>query len=124
MKVPAGTAVQISDSTGDIKLSQLSGAVEATTGSGKIAAEGLPSSQVQFTTDTGDVVAGFAKSQTAVNAKVSTGDVTFTVPTSTKYAVDVHSTTGAVHVDVPQDTDAANRITAKVETGNVTVAHA
>lgn len=124
VKVPAGTAVQISDSTGDVKLSQLSGAVEATTGSGKIAAEGLSSPQAQFTTDAGDVVAAFTKSPSAVNAKVSTGDVTFTLPTSTKYAVDAHATTGEVHVDVPQDADAANRITAKVGTGNVTVTHA
>ncbi|MFI1166890.1 DUF4097 family beta strand repeat-containing protein [Streptomyces sp. NPDC020801] len=124
VKVPAGTAVQISDSTGDIKLSQLSGAVEATTGSGKIAADGLSSPQAQFTTDTGDVEAGFAKSPWAASVKVSTGDVTFTLPTSTKYAVDAHSTTGEVHVEVPQDADAANRITAKVGTGNVTVSHA
>ncbi|MGW0207066.1 DUF4097 family beta strand repeat-containing protein [Streptomyces sp. NPDC003233] len=124
VKVPAGTTVQLSDSTGDVKLSQLTGAVEATTGDGNITAEGLSSPQAQFTTDTGDVVAGFAKSPSVANAKVSTGDVTFTLPTSAKYAVDAHSTTGEAHVEVPQDADAANRITAKVGTGNVTVTRA
>lgn len=124
VKVPVGTAVQITDDTGDVKLSRLAGAVDVTTDSGKITAEGLSSSKARFTTDTGDVDAGFVKSPSAASAKVSTGDVTFTLPTSAKYAVNAHSTTGEVHVDVPQDADAANRITVKAETGNVTVSHA
>jgi DUF4097 and DUF4098 domain-containing protein YvlB len=122
--VPAGTAVRLGDHTGDIALSRLSGTIEATTGSGNIAARSLSSPQVQFTAHTGDVVAGFTKSPSAVNAEVSTGDVTFTLPTSTEYAVNAHSALGEVHVEVPQDTDGTSRITAKVGTGNVTVSHA
>ncbi|WP_158675521.1 DUF4097 family beta strand repeat-containing protein [Nocardia stercoris] len=122
--VPAGTEVQISDSTGDITLAKLAGTVDATTGVGKITADGLSGPQAHLTTDTGDVMATFTASPSSVVAQASTGDVKIAVPHTAKYAVDGHATTGEVHVDVPQDAGSADTITAKVGTGNVTVADA
>jgi hypothetical protein len=122
--VPAGTKVQVTDSTGDVRLSRLAGTVQATTGASQISADGLTSPQVQLTTTTGDITVGFTRAPSSVTANVITGDVQFTVPTSVKYAVDAHADIGEVHVDVPQDPDGANKIYAKVGTGNVTVTNA
>ncbi|MEU6895320.1 DUF4097 family beta strand repeat-containing protein [Streptomyces sp. NPDC046557] len=123
VQVPAGTAVQVTSETGDINLSKLTGGIGARTGTGRIEATDLSSPQVQLTTDTGDVTAGFVKSPSSVSAKVSTGDVRIAVPAG-QYAVDARSESGDVHVEVPQAADSSSKIIAKTDTGSVTVSNA
>lgn len=120
VQVPAGTAVDISSDTGNVTLSQLTAAVDVQTGTGEITANGLYSSRVQLTADTGDVTAGFAKSPASLSADVSTGDVSISVPAG-EYAVNAQATTGDVNVQVPWQAGSGNTITVKVGTGDVTV---
>lgn len=120
VEVPTGTAVRISDGTGDITLSDLTAQVQAQTGTGQIIARGLSSSRAEFTTGTGDIQADFTHSPSALSANASTGDVRLSVPTD-QYAVNAQAATGQVTVSVNQDKNSGNVITVKVGTGDVTV---
>ncbi|WP_354641057.1 DUF4097 family beta strand repeat-containing protein [Kitasatospora camelliae] len=121
VRVPAGTVVRVHNSTGDVRLTGLSGEVEARTGTGGITAE-LSSPVVRLTTGTGSVSAAVDGDPRRVEAVSGTGDVRVRVPRGRPYAVDTASDTGNVKVSVERaDAATDHTITARTETGDVTV---
>ncbi|MEW1906895.1 DUF4097 family beta strand repeat-containing protein [Kitasatospora sp. NPDC085895] len=120
VRVPAGTVVKVHDSTGSIRLTGLSGEVEARTGTGGITAA-LSSPVVRLAAETGDVAVSLDGGVRRVEAVSSTGDVRVRVPGGRPYAVDSASDTGAVKVSVDRSAGAGSTITARTETGDVTV---
>lgn len=114
--------VSLRTGTGEIRLAQLGGQVTAATEVGSITGTALTAAGVTATTDTGDVVLGFAADPQTVSATVATGDITVTVPrSSTGYRVTADTDTGDRRVGVTQDQSATRTIVAHTDTGDVTV---
>ncbi|MFJ9518962.1 DUF4097 family beta strand repeat-containing protein [Kitasatospora sp. NPDC101801] len=121
VRVPAGTVVKVKAGTGSVRLVGLTGEVEASAGTGGIAAEGLGGAKVQLTAGTGDVRVGFAVAPSDVRVKAGTGSVRVTVPKGEEYAVEAAAGTGSVDVRVPVRTGSERKIVARAATGDVTV---
>ncbi|KJS55969.1 DUF4097 family beta strand repeat-containing protein [Streptomyces rubellomurinus] len=121
VRVPAGTKVRIKEETGGVRLSGLAAEVEAEVDTGGVEATGLTSQQVRLSARTGGVRAEFAAAPVKVEAKTETGGVRVKVPADEAYAVDANAGTGGVDVGIPSQAGAARRITARTDTGGVTV---
>ncbi|MFE9422082.1 DUF4097 family beta strand repeat-containing protein [Kitasatospora sp. NPDC006697] len=119
--VPAGTVVKLTDETGDVLLSGLTGEVRVRTGTGRIQATGLAGSTAELTAGTGSVSAEFTASPTSVNAATETGSIRIAVPGSTGYAVSAGARTGSVKVSVPRSDTTGRTIEAHAGTGSVAV---
>ncbi|MER7579493.1 DUF4097 family beta strand repeat-containing protein [Kitasatospora sp. NPDC097691] len=124
VRVPAGTNVRVKQTNGGIKLTGLAGEAEADVENGGVEATGLSSPQVKLTAVNGGVRADFAAAPTKVEATTSNGGVRVKVPTGEAYAVDAHASVGGVDVGVPSQPGATRSITARAETGGVTVSGA
>ncbi|MFJ1703188.1 DUF4097 family beta strand repeat-containing protein [Kitasatospora sp. NPDC088346] len=124
VRVPAGTEVRVATSTGGVRLSGLTAAVDAATSTGSIEADGLAGAAVRLTTGTGDVAVDFAAGPTGVQVRSDTGSVSVRVPGREEYAVTAGTDTGRVSVSVPRRDDAPRTITARTGTGDVTVGNA
>ncbi|MFG2818785.1 DUF4097 family beta strand repeat-containing protein [Kitasatospora sp. NPDC048365] len=124
VRVPEGTVVRLSSSTGDVRVSGLAGAVDAQTGTGSVEASGLGPASVRLESGTGDVVASFRAAPREVTASSSTGDVRVVVPGGQPYAVDADSGAGDVRVDLARSAGAERRISARTGAGDVTVSGA
>ena len=124
VEVPAGTQVRVSNGTGGVALAGALGAVEARTGTGEVTASGLASPTARLETETGGVSAAFAVRPESVRATSQTGGVRVRVPGGAPYAVEAGARTGDVSVTVARDDAAPQRITARTETGSVTVSGA
>ena len=140
--VPAGIPVEIESNTGDLSVDGGFSAVDARTNTGDIVVR-RATGPVQLRTNTGDV-RSLATSATALTARTTTGDVrlvfdvaprTVTTQTNTgdvkvlvpddggAYSVVTETDTGDETVDVGNIPSAANKISAKTNTGDVTVAY-
>lgn len=119
--VPAGTRVRVGSETGGVRLSGLAAEVEVKAGTGGVEASGLTSPVVRLSTVTGGIEASFTTSPSTVEARARTGGVRVRVPAGEEYAVDASAGTGGVSVEVPRRPGAARSITARTETGGVTV---
>ncbi|MER7766201.1 DUF4097 family beta strand repeat-containing protein [Kitasatospora sp. NPDC096140] len=124
VRVPAGTKVRVKETNGGIRLTGLAGDAEADVKNGGVDASGLSSAQVKLTAVNGGVRADFAAAPTKVEATTSNGGVRVKVPTGEAYAVDAHASVGGVDVGLPSQSGAARSITARAETGGVTVSGA
>ncbi|MFJ9457306.1 DUF4097 family beta strand repeat-containing protein [Kitasatospora sp. NPDC101447] len=124
VRVPAGTKVRVKETNGGIRLTGLAGDAEADVKNGGVDASGLSSAQVKLTAVNGGVRADFAAAPTKVEATTSNGGVRVKVPTGEAYAVDAHASVGGVDVGLPSQPGAARSITARAETGGVTVSGA
>ncbi|MEU9042005.1 MULTISPECIES: DUF4097 family beta strand repeat-containing protein [unclassified Kitasatospora] len=122
--VPAGTKVRVKETNGGIKLNGLAGEAEADVKNGGVEASGLTSPQVKLTAVNGGVRADFAAAPSKVEAKTSNGGVRVQVPGGEAYAVDAKASVGGVDVSIPSQPGAARTITARAETGGVTVSGA
>lgn len=141
VQVPPSVTVQTNDVTGNIALRNLTGAVDVTLGTGDVELTGLSgkvrvgshtgtitgsalqSSDVDVTGETGDVALAFAKASDTVRALTTSGRVHVAVPQgdTTAYHVQAETTTGQVKVNVPQETSSSHSIVAKATTGDVRV---
>jgi hypothetical protein len=121
VEVPAGTVVRVANGTGAVTLTGLNAEVEARIGTGSVTARGLGSPTARLETETGDVSVSFAGQPSAVQALSQTGSVRVEVPHGTPYAVDAKTRTGDVKVTLARQDAADHRITARTETGSVTV---
>ncbi|MEV7772032.1 DUF4097 family beta strand repeat-containing protein [Kitasatospora sp. NPDC086791] len=124
VQVPAGTKVRVKEANGGVRLTGLAAEVEAEVGNGGVEASGLTSPQAKLTAVNGGVRADFAAAPSTVEATTSNGGVRVTVPTGEAYAVDARASVGGVEVGIPSRPGAARSITARAETGGVTVSGA
>ncbi|MFC9325294.1 DUF4097 family beta strand repeat-containing protein [Kitasatospora sp. NPDC057015] len=121
VEVPAGTVVRVENETGTVVLSGLGAEVDVRTGTGDVTASALTSPTVRLEARTGGISASFSTGPASVRANTRTGDVRVRVPREGAYAVEAATRTGDVTVGVARDDTAARRITARSETGSVTV---
>ncbi|MFI1362231.1 DUF4097 family beta strand repeat-containing protein [Streptomyces griseochromogenes] len=121
VRVPTGTAVSVDEGTGDVSLTALGGPVKADTGTGTITGTRLTAQEARLTTQTGGVRAAFSRPPAVVHATTQTGSVDIAVPRGTPYAVQAGAQTGKVDVGVDRADDSPRSITARAQTGDVTV---
>jgi hypothetical protein len=137
--VPAGTVAEAQTSSGDILVKDIGGALQLSTGSGditvhnaqmrttmstesgRISADGIRGSDVSATSQSGDVTLAFAAAPHGVTAQTASGNVTVTLPTGDAYQVDASTDSGQRSVTVAVDAASTRHVTAKTNSGDVTV---
>jgi len=139
--VPAGQEVELSASTGsldvrDVEARFLRAAVstgrttlvdvdaplEIRASTGDVTASGLRSRRVTAEVSTGSVDLDFATAPTDVSVTASSGDVRLQLPEAgNPYRVEVDTSSGAEHVDVPTDPRSPRSVAVSVSSGDVVI---
>ncbi|MEU7884805.1 DUF4097 family beta strand repeat-containing protein [Microbispora bryophytorum] len=120
VEVPRGLTMKIDSGSGDITLRDLTGQVNASTGSGDVEARGLAAAQVNTRTGSGDITLRFSAVPADVQAVTGSGDGRLWVPNGA-YKVNVSSGSGDRTVEVPDDASAPNAITVRTGSGDAEV---
>lgn len=107
---------------GDISVSDCSGDLELTTGSGNIEGRLLNSGHVTAVNDgtDGRVDLEFGTRPVLVDAKTVSGDIVYTVPVGA-YVIDAVSKTGMIDIDVEIATGVLNKLVAYSVSGDITI---
>ncbi|MEQ4303614.1 DUF4097 family beta strand repeat-containing protein [Plantactinospora sp. B6F1] len=115
----ASGAVRVETGSGDITLDRLPGTVTARAGSGSIEGRSLGAGKVNAQTGSGDIrlTLGTAGS---VQASASSGSIELTVPAG-DYRVRAHADSGDVDVTVPDDPAAESVLDVRTGSGDITV---
>jgi hypothetical protein len=139
VRVPAGTTVRISDSVGKISLAgltgrvtahtnaggidlkSLSGTIQATEHAGSISGTGVSSAHAALSTNVGSIDVTFSAAPASVTATANVGSISLRLPGGVPYAVDANTRVGGTHVTVPRSAGSAHAITARTQTGSVTI---
>lgn len=114
IKVPAGVAVDITNTNGSLRLAGLDASVEGRTSNGRIQAEALTSPSVDVKTTNGRVFIGYARPLTdtdQVTIDSTNGGVTLTIPETSRLSLSADLTNGEFDVaDLPvQRADTSSR---------------
>lgn len=120
IEVPTGLRVKASSDSGNLTLSNLSGAWHATTDSGTIQADGLTSGQVTAETDSGDVNLAFAEPPAQVMAITDSGRIVIEVPQES-YAVAARTDSGHKNIRLASVPSARRTITLSSDSGDLEV---
>jgi Putative adhesin len=139
VRVPPGTTVRIVDRVGNIRLTALTGQVTARTGAGGIALRALSgavhvrenagsisgsdmsSATSALNTNVGSIDVSFSAPPATVAAITTIGSISLRLPRGVAYAVHASASVGDVHVTVPRAAGSAHSITARTQTGSVTI---
>jgi hypothetical protein len=139
VRVPPGTTVRINERVGNIRLAaltdqvtahtnaggialgSLSGAVRVSDRAGSISGSDMSSATATLTTNVGSIDVSFSAAPATVAASTSVGSISLRLPRGVAYAVHASATVGSVHVTVPQESGSVHSITARTQTGSVTV---
>jgi hypothetical protein len=139
VRVPPGTTVTIDDRVGNIRLSALTGQVRARTGAGGIALRSLSgavqarenagsisgsdmsSGTATLSTNVGSIDLSFSAAPATVAAVTGIGSILLRLPRGVAYAVHASTSVGTIHVTVPQAASSAHSITARTQTGSITI---
>jgi Toastrack DUF4097 len=122
IRVPRGLDVTVDTSTGDIRLSSLTGSVAALADRGNITADGLSSRNSGFTALLGAINVAFTAVPALVVVGASAGDITIRVPGTVSYQVNIRPGTGKARVSVPQSFSSRHVINASSNEGDVVIA--
>jgi hypothetical protein len=139
VQVPPGTTVRIDDRVGNIRLTALTGQVRARTGAGGIALRSLSgavqvrenagsisgydlsSATATLNTNVGSIDLSFSAAPATVAAVTSIGSISLRLPRGVTYAVHASTGVGTIRVTVPRAARSAHSITARTQTGSVTI---
>ncbi|MDQ1682186.1 MAG: hypothetical protein QOH99_727 [Frankiaceae bacterium] len=113
---------RLSSSGGDVSVSAMSGNLTLDSGGGDVRATRLTSPHVLATSSGGDVEVRFSSAPVAVDARSSGGDVGVHVPGGDSYRIQTSSSGGDVHMSVPRNDLAERSLTAQSSGGDVTMA--
>src|SRR3954447_5524160 len=116
---PGGT-VHIETGSGDVEVDGGSDELTLRTGSGKVSAERLTSPRVTGTSTSGDLSAAFEAAPDAVDLHSSSGAVTIQVPKGT-YQVDTTTSSGKVQVNGLDKGNSSRVIKATTASGDITL---
>ncbi|WP_285782959.1 DUF4097 family beta strand repeat-containing protein [Microbispora sp. NBRC 16548] len=120
VEVPRGLTVKIHTGSGDVTLRDLTGQVNASTGSGDVDARGLAATQVNTRTGSGDITLRFSAVPTDVQAVTGSGDGRLWVPDGV-YNVNASTGSGDRKVEVAHDASAPHTITIRTGSGDAEV---
>jgi Putative adhesin len=114
--------VDVSTSTGRVRIAGLNGSARVETSSGPIAVDGFCGFQLTATSGTGDVRGAADCSPDRIELRSASGDVQAFVPANNRYRVDANSDGGSVEVrDLTQSDDASFAVQAISGAGDVLV---
>ena len=142
VQVPAGTAVRVDASSGDlsaegldanvtlhtdsgdVRARRLNGRLDLNTASGDVDGADLRSDTVRAHSASGDVDLDFALPPDTVDADTSSGDVRIFVPRGPEvYSVDVDTGHGDETIDVSRDAGSSRLLKADTGSGDVEIAY-
>ena len=139
VRVPPGTTVRINERVGNIRLvaltdqvtahtnagaialGSLSGAVQVSDHAGSISGSGMSSATARLSTNVGSIDVSFSAAPATVAASTSVGSISLRLPGGVAYAIHASAGVGSVHVTVPGASSSAHSITARTQTGSVTI---
>jgi hypothetical protein len=139
VRVPPATTVRIEDRVGNIRLAaltgqatahtnaggialgSLSGAVRVSDHAGSISGSDMSSATAALSTNVGSIDVSFSAAPDTVAATTSVGSISLRLPRGVEYAIHASTTVGSTKVTVPQSSNSAHSITARTQTGSVTI---
>jgi DUF4097 and DUF4098 domain-containing protein YvlB len=121
VELPAGTAVKVRTSSGEIRLSGLTGDVTVDTSAGEISGTGLGSAHTLAHTSAGKITLRYTAAPSAVDAKTSAGEVDIRLAGAESYAIDADTRAGHTRIEVPTDPAATRKISAHSSAGGITI---
>jgi len=139
VRVPPATKVTIDDRVGNIRLTaltgqvavrisaggialrSLSGAVQVSNHAGSLSGSGMSSATATMSTFVGSIDVSFSAAPATVAATTTIGSVSLRLPRGVVYDIHASATVGSVHVTVPQAGSSPHSITARTQTGSVTI---
>jgi hypothetical protein len=113
-------AVSVDTQSGDVSLIGLAGAVTVTSASGQVTGAGLTTGTASVEATSGDVVLAFASVPVDVTIDSASGDVVLTVPRA-PYTIEATSASGEVDVGMASEEGAQSSITVRVASGDVRI---
>jgi hypothetical protein len=139
VRIPPATVVRIDDQVGNIRLAaltgqvtvrtraggmalrSLSGAVQVSDRAGSISGSDLSSATATLGTYVGSIDVSFSAPPATVAATTSVGSISLRLPRGVAYTVHASATVGSTHVTVARARHSAHSITARTQTGSVTI---
>lgn len=115
----------LKSSSADLEVHDLGGTLTMESSSGDIEAHGLTATTVTTESSSGSAELDFAVAPQSVQAKASSGDVSIRIPSGDEaYKVDTDTSSGDESANVKIDPAATRTIKAKTSSGDVTVEYA
>ncbi|GAA4307449.1 DUF4097 family beta strand repeat-containing protein [Actinomadura luteofluorescens] len=114
------TALGIRTTNGAIAVTAATGPLVLRTESGELRSSATRSEHVSASSQNGNVALSFAAAPRQVAVKTENGEVDITVP-RTSYKVTTSTDGGDVHTDLPNDAVAPRSITARTDSGAITL---
>jgi Toastrack DUF4097 len=142
VKVPPSVTFEAESTSGDIRVSNLTGALRVTTTSGDVTVRGtraqltvsttsgdvstddLGGGPVEVSTTSGDVDLEFSAAPQVISVAATSGDIKVKLPNDhVPYRVDVQTTSGDRRVSVDQSQEAGRAISVHATSGDVTIGY-
>jgi DUF4097 and DUF4098 domain-containing protein YvlB len=109
-------------SSGDLEAHELGGSVRLESSSGDLEAQGLTATTVVTQSSSGSTDLDFVVAPQSIQSEASSGDVTIRLPSGDEaYKVDTDTSSGDESANVKNDPSATRTITAKTSSGDLTV---
>jgi hypothetical protein len=119
LSVPRSTTTVVRQSAGNVVVSGLAGPLRITAVSANIRATGLRSPTLVAAITSGQLSATFDAAPRRVSIALKSALVTLRLPGSSAYQVSKRVTSGYINIAIPQDSTAANTVTALVDSGEL-----
>ena len=114
------TALSIRTTNGAITVTGATGPLDLRTESGELRSSATRSERVSATSQNGRVALAFAAAPQQVAARTENAEVNITVP-RTAYKITTATDSGDVHANLPEDAAAPRSITARTDSGAITL---
>lgn len=119
--MPPQVTLTVDGAAGDMKLVGPFDNATISSKAGRVEGTSLGAGTYVVTTNAGEIKLKFAAPPNSVKVKGDVGEVTLTVPGSTKYAVTTDTTVGIKNVDVDQDPSSSHRLDVTTTVGAITI---
>ncbi len=117
--VPRRTAIVMQQPAGHVVLSGLAGPLRITAGNVDVSATGLRSPSLVAVITSGHLGAVFDAPPRQVSVTLTSAQATLWLPASARYAVSAQVTAGYLRVAIPQASNSARTVTARVVSGEL-----
>jgi hypothetical protein len=119
LAVPGATSVDVRQSSGQIAVSGLAGALRVTGDHVNVGADGLRSPSLTAVITDGRLRADFAVPPGQVSITLAFAQATLLLPGHVAYRVDQQVASGFIHATIPEDGGATRTVTARLRSGEL-----
>lgn len=117
--VPQRCGIVLSQPSGHVTVSGLAGPLSISARNVDVSAAGLRSPNLAASISSGHLSASFASAPRRVSVTLVSAQATLHLPASATYRLSQQVTSGYVHAGIPQASDSARTITARVDSGEL-----